>query len=631
MTAAPSAAARPKVLFVSHETTLTGAPIQLLHLVRWLHTDGWELTVAAPEPGPISDLLLADGIQVVLHPGLLDEPEQDKLRELSSGFDVVVANTIVSWPAVRAAHSEGKPVIWYVHETLVAVRLIREISQIEPTLELATLLITPTRKTAQILQGLTRTPIEVVPYGIPVAEGPRNRDGNCRAFITAASLEPRKGQDVLVEAIAALPAEIRDSCSFKVVGRQLERPFATKVKAKAAGLSQVEFIGERDHAQTLALIAESDSLICSSRDETMPITILEAMSLGKVVITSDVGGIGEWVQDEMNGLLVPREDPQALARAIERCVNDPKLVARLRAAARRTFEQHFTLERFAEHFGGLLSNLQPRAQVADWSIATGYSAWRREFDQVDAVALRTALRQMRKQPLISVLLPVYNPDLGLLEAAIASIERQYYERWELCIADDASTDPKVRPFLEEKARGDDRIKLTFRKKNGHISACTNSALEAATGEWCALLDQDDLFAEKALAFVALEIERHPDAALIYSDEDKMETNGARSNPFLKPDWNPELFLGQNYINHLGTYRTDLLREIGGFREGFEGSQDYDVALRCTERLTASQVRHIPRILYHWRAVAGSLAAVVDAKPYAKEAARRAIADHLQRR
>ena len=153
----------------------------------------------------------------------------------------------------------------------------------------------------------------------------------------------------------------------------------------------------------------------------------------------------------------------------------------------------------------------------------------------------------------------------------------------------------------------------------------------ATGEWCALLDQDDLVSQKALAFVALEIEQHPDAGLIYSDEDKIDANGARSTPFLKTDWNPELFLGQNYINHLGVYRTSLLREIGGFREGFEGSQDYDLALRCIERLKPAQVRHIPRILYHWRAVAGSLAAVVDAKPYAKEAARRAIADHLKRR
>ncbi|HSP46032.1 MAG TPA: glycosyltransferase family 2 protein, partial [Chthoniobacterales bacterium] len=122
-----------------------------------------------------------------------------------------------------------------------------------------------------------------------------------------------------------------------------------------------------------------------------------------------------------------------------------------------------------------------------------------------------------------------------------------------------------------------------------------------------------------------------DAGLIYSDEDKTDENGRRSNAFFKPDWNPELFLGQNYVNHLGCYRADLLREIGGFREGFEGSQDYDLALRCVDRLQPEQIRHIPRILYHWRMVGGSLAAVADAKPYAKEAARRALADHCRRK
>ena len=180
------------------------------------------------------------------------------------------------------------------------------------------------------------------------------------------------------------------------------------------------------------------------------------------------------------------------------------------------------------------------------------------------------------------------------------------------------------------ARSDPRIKLIFREKNGHISACSNSALELATGEWCALLDQDDTFAENALALVALEIERHPETGLIYSDEDKIDENGVRSNPFFKPDWNPELFLGQNYINHLGVYRLNLLRGIGGFRQGFEGSQDYDLALRCVEKLRPEQVRHIPRILYHWRMISGSLAAVPDAKPYAREAARRALAEHGER-
>ena len=163
-----------------------------------------------------------------------------------------------------------------------------------------------------------------------------------------------------------------------------------------------------------------------------------------------------------------------------------------------------------------------------------------------------------------------------------------------------------------------------------MAACSNSALALATGDWCALLDQDDMLAEHALAKVALEIESNLDVGLIYSDEDKIDLAGHRSNPFFKMDWNPELFFGQNYVGHLGVYRTDILRAIGGFREGFEGSQDYDLALRCIERLRPEQIRHIPRILYHWRMVSGSLAEKRDAKPYAKDAARRAIADHLQR-
>ena len=365
----------------------------------------------------------------------------------------------------------------------------------------------------------------------------------------------------------------------------------------------------------------------------MPIAILEAMSLGKAVVSTDVGGIREWIYDGMNGLMVPPENSNELAVALTRCVADPILLAQLGAAARRTFDHHFTLERFATRFAELMESVAKRGIMRRSLASISYEDWMVQSDSPgpgNRAALRRRLRALRKQPLISVILPVYNPDLGILATAIESVERQVYEHWELCIADDASTDLRVRPFLEEKGRDDPRIKMTFREKNGHISACSNSAITLATGEWCALLDQDDAFAEHALALVALEIEKHPDAGLIYSDEDKIDSMGLRSEPFFKPDWNPELFLGQNFINHLGVYRTELLRAIGGFREGFEGSQDYDLALRCIERLEPAQIRHIPRILYHWRSVAGSLAAVPDAKPYAKEAARRAIADHLRR-
>jgi GT2 family glycosyltransferase len=235
------------------------------------------------------------------------------------------------------------------------------------------------------------------------------------------------------------------------------------------------------------------------------------------------------------------------------------------------------------------------------------------------------------RPMISVILPVYNGDLSFLSKAIASVRRQIYENWEVCLADDASTDLLIKPFLENLTGEDRRIKVLFRDKNGHISACSNSALSLARGEWCALLDQDDELAEDALAEVACEITRNPDAAIVYSDEDFLDANGARSNPFFKPDWNPELFLAQNYLNHLGVYRTSLLHEIGGFREGFEGSQDYDLALRCVARVRPEQIRHIPRILYHWRKVEGSLADQPDAKPYARYAARRALNSYLRAR
>ena len=625
----------PRLLCVSHETTLSGAPVQLLHLVRWLQRSGWEVRVAAPEPGPISELLSTDGFEVILDEKLLTDLTFTRLRALCRGHDVVIANTIVSWPAVQAAHRENIPVIWYLHETLEAVRLLRLIPEIRPTLHLADVLVTPTQQTARVYEGLSLTPIEVIPYGIPrVSAGDVRKKSEHLHFVALGSFEPRKGQDVLVEAIGKLPSEVGSETFFTMAGRVLDVAFFEGITKAAAALPNVKLIEALDHDAATSLLNEADILLCPSRDETMPIAILEAMSLGKIVISTDVGGVTEWLRDGMNGLVIPRENPNALATAIARCVDEPALMKRLSAAAARTFDKHFTLDRFATRFAALLESTARREVKHKSSATRSYQEWIELYDSPSGsnrLALRRRLRGLQRQPVVSVILPVYNPDLNLLEAAIASVERQLYDRWELCMADDASTDSRVRIFLEEKSRRDARIKVIYRKTNGHISAASNSALDLATGEWCALLDQDDLLSANALAWVALEIDQFPDAGLIYSDEDKIDESEVRSNPFFKTDWNPELFFGQNYINHLGVYRSDLLRQIGGFREGFSGSQDYDLALRCIEHLRPEQVRHIPRILYHWRQVAGSLAAVPDAKPYAKDAARRAIADHLRRK
>lgn len=234
------------------------------------------------------------------------------------------------------------------------------------------------------------------------------------------------------------------------------------------------------------------------------------------------------------------------------------------------------------------------------------------------------------KPLISIVLPVYNIEERWLRCCIDSVLNQWYTNWELCIADDCSPNPIVRKVLEEYASRDKRFKIVFRSTNGHISAASNSALELATGEFTALLDHDDELAEDALFWVADELNRSRAIDLIYSDEDKIDESGHRFYPSFKPSWSRDLFYSLNLLTHLSVYRTRILRKIGGFRTGFEGSQDYDLALRFIEQIQDKNIRHIPRILYHWRTVSGSVAFHGNEKPYAHERARDAIRSHFER-
>ena len=262
-----------------------------------------------------------------------------------------------------------------------------------------------------------------------------------------------------------------------------------------------------------------------------------------------------------------------------------------------------------------------------------YRRWVHQYDELsdeDLHAVREATTRLSYRPLFSVLMPVYNTDQRWLRAAIESVRSQLYENWELCIADDSSTDARVGDVLREYQSREPRIKIEFRATNGHISAASNSALALARGEFVALLDHDDVLPNHALLAVAHELNRHPNADIIYSDEDRLNESGKRYDPYFKPDWSPELFYGQNVISHLGVYRTALVRQVGGFREGFEGSQDYDLALRVVEHTEPHRIRHIPHVLYHWRAVRGSAARAVEEKSYAHGAARRAVQEHFDR-
>ncbi|MBI1891022.1 MAG: glycosyltransferase [Burkholderiales bacterium] len=261
-----------------------------------------------------------------------------------------------------------------------------------------------------------------------------------------------------------------------------------------------------------------------------------------------------------------------------------------------------------------------------------YKKWLTSFEtpEKNYAELRKNYSTWTRLPLISVIMPVYNAPPEFLEQAIESVRDQIYPHWELCIADDASTNEKTKSILKKYAMEDKRIKVVFRAENGHISAATNSAFEISTGEFIALLDHDDMLHPLALHHLAETINRHSDAELIYSDEDRIDESNYRSEPYFKCEFNYELMLAQNMLNHLSCYRRAIVGDVGAWRKGFEGSQDYDLALRVIERLKPHQIVHIPRVLYHWRAIEGSTAHSADAKPYATIAAQRAIREHLNR-
>ena len=242
-------------------------------------------------------------------------------------------------------------------------------------------------------------------------------------------------------------------------------------------------------------------------------------------------------------------------------------------------------------------------------------------------AAPTVARAQPDGPLVSVLTPVHDPPIEMLEDAIRSVRAQTFGDWELCLVDDGSTDPRVLETLRQHAAEDARIQVTRRDQAGGIATATNAALELASGEYIALLDHDDALEPHALELVAQRILADPELDMIYSDEDIL-ADGRRIAKHPKPDWSPEMFCTAMYTCHLGVYRRALATRIGGFNAEFDGCQDYDFVLRLTE--LTNRVAHIPQILYHWRAHVRSSASGEQAKPYAYVAQQRAISAHLER-
>ena len=259
-----------------------------------------------------------------------------------------------------------------------------------------------------------------------------------------------------------------------------------------------------------------------------------------------------------------------------------------------------------------------------------YPQWQEKHESVifDAEQIKTELAAMGNKPVISIIMATYNTEPEYLKACLDSVLAQSYSDWELCIADDCSTDDQVRSILNEYAEQDLRIKTVFRTENGHISRASNSALELATGDYVGLLDHDDCLAEHALFYIAKTINDKPEAKIIYTDEDKIDESGVRFEPHFKTDWNRDLLYSHNYITHFSVFDALLIKSVGGFKTGVEGSQDYDLILRCVAKAGNEEIVHIPYILYHWRAIQGSTALSSGEKDYTTEAGYKALKEYF---
>ena len=286
-------------------------------------------------------------------------------------------------------------------------------------------------------------------------------------------------------------------------------------------------------------------------------------------------------------------------------------------------------------FDGRLSHLNKHLDNADFEESINkempYLKWQQMIEKPATESMgsvKSRLAGLKRRPLFSIIMPTYNTDTELLEKCIDSVLGQSYPNWQLCVADDNSPKASVRKVLKKYSDKHSNIKCAFRTENGHISAASNSALTLADGDFIVLLDHDDELAEHALLSNAELINEHPEAKIVYSDEDKIDEQGNRFDPHFKCDFNRDLLYSQNYVSHLGVYDTALVKSVGGFRLGLEGSQDYDLLLRCVAKLSDKEIFHIPQVLYHWRAIEGSTAMASDQKDYTTLAGIKALQHHF---
>jgi glycosyltransferase involved in cell wall biosynthesis len=351
------------LLLVSHDLSLSGAPIMLLQLAERFRAQGHFVTVMSPQDGELASSYQALDIPVIIDATLSGEPDSQTAK-LMAAFDLILANTIVAWPSVQVAHDSGTPVLWLLHESSAGQRMAHQNETIRRALIEADDVIFACAATRSLYAEFSNgSNYRTIPYGTqaPVVPPDLAPKGARTTFVHIGSIEPRKGQDLLLQALQRLDKSATEEMDFILIGRVLDVDYEDRIRPLLAATASARYLGALAHNEVIRALATADALICSSRDEVFPVTIMEAMALGKPVIATNVGGVSEMIRDGIDGLVVAPEDVQALATAITRMASDASDRERMGQAARQRFVETLTIERMAER---LLDLIDSRLQAA---------------------------------------------------------------------------------------------------------------------------------------------------------------------------------------------------------------------------------------------------------------------------
>jgi glycosyltransferase involved in cell wall biosynthesis len=351
------------ILLVSHDLSLSGAPILLLQLATHFRARGHFVTVMSPLDGELAAAYRARGIPVIVDATLAGRPDAQTAK-LMAAFDLILANTIVTWPSVEVGVASGTPVLWLLHESMAGREMALAQPAIVRALAAADDVVFACAATRRLYEDLVDGGrFHVIPYGTRAPEPPADvvRDPTRFTLVHIGSIEPRKGQDLLLDALARLPAALRSRLNVQLIGRVLDPEFHARIRPALEGTPGVRHLGPLPHDATVRHLAAADLLVCASRDEVFPVTILEAMALGRPVLSTAVGGVPEMIRDGIDGLVVPPLDAQALADAIATLMQDPARGEGMGRAARQRFQDAFTIDRLGDR---LLALIEPRLPAA---------------------------------------------------------------------------------------------------------------------------------------------------------------------------------------------------------------------------------------------------------------------------